>query len=1388
MAFSAITARGSAVGTTSAGSIAVSPSANLVVGRVVVVCVATKNIQTTDGASNNHSTVTDTDGHIWQKLGEYTETAGVAADGSCNSIWVTVVDNQISTTDTITCTFSGNIANRIITVFEVTVGANQTVALEQLGVGQGAIAATVTGMTSREYLLVGHGVAEGSDNAKTPDTDYTERFDLRSQNAATAITNHVVTRIATLTADTCTSTAWTNTDPIFLLAALYEVTRPNLSAAGVGAATFVAKTQVFPTFPATPILDDFNRANTGPPPGPGWTDIGTGFKVVSNQATTNDDVDNSAQWTAKFDGANRETYCTVVTKPGNSKTFYLQFVTAAGSGYAVQWVVSAGGVTSLVLTRQDAFVATPLATVNYDAPNGTKIGLRCGNGRQELWIDTGGGWALIATASDTTYRIGSQASPLLYSDSSALVIDDLGGGVFEYAFPQTPIVDTFNRADTGPPLSAAWENGFGDAGLKVVSNQAAGDDATSNQALEVTAGRVKTASSEAYVTVATKPSDDAGEHVDVGIVTSAGVGYILQLFPQAVGDAFVLLRSGSTVLTLIKDIAAGDSIGLRQRGNEITVWHKVAADPTWVQVGGYLDASPLTDTGRGLYLGATDTTSRLDDVSGGNYLSFPYTSVLDNFNRANQGPPMTGWSDLDAGWKVSSNQAVSNDAVGNISRISSTSTGADREAYCTINAMPGTSKSFSLLLVDSSGNGYSADLSQNGSDQHSLFISRRDAYGGTTLIAHTYAAGVLQVGLKIGIRSYSSGVQELWANFGSGWFVVVSTVDTTHGTAVSRQVVMSGDSTATIIDDVGGGNLPSLSSSGVGAASFTGRATTNGVIGAATGVGAASFVGEEGSTPGQGVLGGVAGIAAAAFVGAALFSGVLASSGTGSASYTGAATHEAVVASSGVGAVSAVGASEAHSALASDGVGAFSAVGAEHRSGALSSDGVGAASFVGASTVEGALSASGVGALNAVGALTAESVLGAAGGSGAVTVSGAATFEGVLSAGGAGALNAVGEAQAQGVLSASGDSALNAVSASTHAGQVASNGSGSASFVGASTSESTLSSAGVAAGSFTADTSIEAVLSSSGVGSFNAVGAAENAGVLSATGVAAASLSGESTVRGVLASDGAAAGSLVGASEAAGVLSADGAGSLTGNSQEGATLSAGGTSSVGFVGRSDASGAVSADGAASAALVGASTHESAASSNGVGAASFIGRGEAQGVVAVVGTSTVSAQGATSTSGVVASAGSSSTSLTGAATTQGALAASGVAVANFESTSATEQVLLAQGSAGVAFVGRSEANASFGMSGAASADIRMEHHGTGVMSAAGVSALDGQLASVTEGVFNSNGVGAVEIVAFNTPLKSITLSGRVTTRVRGSFRVPRITGRPGRIASTLRLRG
>lgn len=226
MAFSGIATRGSATTTSSGTTLQMTvATANIAAGKIVIVGCATDNDSTavSDGASTRHTSVTDSASNTYTKIAEYTDSDGTAADGVTNSLWYSVLTTGLTSgSSTITLTCASSVACKIICAIEATKESNGALSLAQVGVGQSAISATVSGLTSREYLLVGHGAAEGTDSSKTPDADYTERFDLRTSNTGSQIANHLVTRIATVTSDTCTSSAWTNTNPIFLLAAIYE--------------------------------------------------------------------------------------------------------------------------------------------------------------------------------------------------------------------------------------------------------------------------------------------------------------------------------------------------------------------------------------------------------------------------------------------------------------------------------------------------------------------------------------------------------------------------------------------------------------------------------------------------------------------------------------------------------------------------------------------------------------------------------------------------------------------------------------------------------------------------------------------------------------------------------------------------------------------------------------------------------------------------------------------------------------------------------------------------------------------------------------------------------------------------------------------------------------
>ena len=238
MAITSITARGSAVSNANGTTLSVSPSANIVVGKVLLVASASDNNQTTDGQSSFH-TVSDSKGNTWIKITEYTETDGAADDGVSVSLWLSLITTQINTTDTVTLTLGASKTDKIITLSEATIASGKRLVLEQVGIGQGTVSASVSSLPSREYLLFANFGAEGEDNAKTPSTNYTELYDLISSTQGVLDVNiaiHVQYRVATLTSDTASIADWTFTNAMATLSALYE-SDPISAASALGTLT-----------------------------------------------------------------------------------------------------------------------------------------------------------------------------------------------------------------------------------------------------------------------------------------------------------------------------------------------------------------------------------------------------------------------------------------------------------------------------------------------------------------------------------------------------------------------------------------------------------------------------------------------------------------------------------------------------------------------------------------------------------------------------------------------------------------------------------------------------------------------------------------------------------------------------------------------------------------------------------------------------------------------------------------------------------------------------------------------------------------------------------------------------------------------------------------------
>lgn len=199
------------------------------------------------------------------------------------------------------------------------------------------------------------------------------------------------------------------------------------------------------TFPSTPILDNFNRADEGPPPSASWTAINSpGFQVSANQLAPVDNGDNYALWTATFN-ANQEVYWTVSTVQlsGSYSTIFARLYNNAGvfSGYLMEhFSQTAGSTETLYLGRIDSNAFTQLGpSVSLIVGAGDTWGMRCVGSSIEAWYKTvAGRWSQLVRVMDTTYNGDSpynQIGAYHYGAIAGTVParwDNFGGGSIVY--------------------------------------------------------------------------------------------------------------------------------------------------------------------------------------------------------------------------------------------------------------------------------------------------------------------------------------------------------------------------------------------------------------------------------------------------------------------------------------------------------------------------------------------------------------------------------------------------------------------------------------------------------------------------------------------------------------------------------------------------------------------------------------------------------------------------------------------------------------------------------------------------------------------------------------------------------------------------------------------
>lgn len=206
-----------------------------------------------------------------------------------------------------------------------------------------------------------------------------------------------------------------------------------------------------PTFPTTGILDDFNRADEGPPPSANWLDplIGgggaaSGAEVFSNECRAHHlDGNGVAYWNASI-GPDCEGYFTISSLPALGVDYvYLEVSVRAtrgasywvGTGYTLGVTIYMDGINtaaSWVLRRFDNATTTLLSNgvIASGFEEGVKIGISAiGDAISGYYCPSGGAWTLIDSVTDATYAAAGMLEFCIQNTGlSGTMIDDFGGG------------------------------------------------------------------------------------------------------------------------------------------------------------------------------------------------------------------------------------------------------------------------------------------------------------------------------------------------------------------------------------------------------------------------------------------------------------------------------------------------------------------------------------------------------------------------------------------------------------------------------------------------------------------------------------------------------------------------------------------------------------------------------------------------------------------------------------------------------------------------------------------------------------------------------------------------------------------------------------------------
>src|SRR3990172_732961 len=128
MAWGAGNTLGATANKTANNNIGHVPTATAVVGSTLVAIVTKDNASTTDGNTNEITSMSDdAGGNTWNKLREFCNSQGSANAGATVAMFYSILATQLTASNTITANFSDTRTAKAISVWKFTIGAGNAI-------------------------------------------------------------------------------------------------------------------------------------------------------------------------------------------------------------------------------------------------------------------------------------------------------------------------------------------------------------------------------------------------------------------------------------------------------------------------------------------------------------------------------------------------------------------------------------------------------------------------------------------------------------------------------------------------------------------------------------------------------------------------------------------------------------------------------------------------------------------------------------------------------------------------------------------------------------------------------------------------------------------------------------------------------------------------------------------------------------------------------------------------------------------------------------------------------------------------------------------------------------------------------------------------------------